>query len=154
MLHMQKWHPCSVWLPKKGKWFGYGCCGNPKSSNMDVVMVPAWMLWYWEALENGCYYRCGMDALVIRKARNGCFLWFWHRCSGNLNRKHCKMDVTMLPVWMPRNASFKNELLCRHCSGDCGGKRSRPEQLAELPRKQGPHTAGKNPSHLERGCQA
>ena len=53
-------------------------------------------------------------------------------------------------AWIPRNASFKNELLCRHCAGDSGGEKSRAEQLEELPHKRWAYAAPKNPSRLDR----
>ena len=42
---------------------------------------------------------------------------------------------------MPRNASFKNDLLRRHSAGDRAGERFRAEQLEVLPRKRWPHMA-------------
>ena len=45
-------------------WCGHGCSAKRMLWNMDVIMVWAWMLWSSYALEHGCYYGFGMDALV------------------------------------------------------------------------------------------
>ena len=145
MLHMRKGHLLVL----------LGCRVREKRE-----MVWVWMLWYLETLErwmllwfrhvirsiqkwmllldvpvvdalavgNECCYGCSMDALVIRKNSNMDVLtWMLG------NPKHSNMDVMMVSAWMPRNTSFKNELLwlCRHCVGDCGGERSAAEQLEE-----------------------
>ena len=50
----------------------YGYCGLgavPWSSNMDIIMVWAWMLWSSDAVKQERYYGLGMDALVIRCSR-------------------------------------------------------------------------------------
>ena len=45
-------------------WFGHGCSGQRMLSNTDLIVVWAWMLWSTYALEHGCHYGLGMDALV------------------------------------------------------------------------------------------
>ena len=92
---------------------------KPASANLSPAhgrkkLVPAWMLW-------------------LRKIRTWMLLWLRRGCSGN--PKNLKMDVNMVPAWMPRNATCKNKLLRRQCAGDRARERSRAEQLKVLPRK-------------------
>ena len=44
---------------------GHGCSGHRMQSNMNVIMLWAWMLWSSDAVEHERYYDLGMDALVI-----------------------------------------------------------------------------------------
>ena len=64
-------------------------------SNMDVILVWAWMLWYTSALEHGCYSGLGMDALVDVCSQTWILFWFGHGCS--CKRMLSNMDVIM--VW-------------------------------------------------------
>ena len=50
-------------------WLGHGWSGNGMLSNMNVVIVWAWMFWRWDTLEDEHAYGFGMDALVIRRSR-------------------------------------------------------------------------------------
>ena len=56
-------------------WFGHGCSGHRMQSNMNVLMVWAWVLWSSDAVEHECSYGLGMDALVIGCSRTGTLLW-------------------------------------------------------------------------------
>ena len=73
------------------------------------------------------------DALAIRKTRMWMLSWFLHGCSG-----HSKVDVIMVPAWMRRNASFKNELLRGHCAGDLPAKGPGLSSLKCCPANCGP----------------
>ena len=65
------------------------------------------------ALEHGCYYGLGMDALLTVCSRTWMLLWFGHGCSGNGmllymgvvvvcsgKRMLSNMDVIMVWAWM------------------------------------------------------
>ena len=58
-------------------WCGYGCCGS-----------------IYDALEYGCYYCMGRDAVVFECARKSILSWFAYRCCGN--RMRSTMDVIAL----------------------------------------------------------
>ena len=62
-------------------------------SNMDGILVWAWMLWKSYALERGCYSGLGMDALIIVCSRTWMILWLGHGCSAY--RMLSYMDVIM-----------------------------------------------------------
>ena len=67
-------------------------------SNMDVSMVWAWMPWETSALEHGCYYGLGMDALVNVCSRTWMLFWLGHGCSGTYMLSN--MDAIMVSAWM------------------------------------------------------
>ena len=50
-------------------WFGHECAVYRMRQNMDLVLVLAWMLLFFNALEHGHDYALGMDALFIACAR-------------------------------------------------------------------------------------
>ena len=64
-------------------------------SNMNVVMVWAWMLWSSDAVKHERYYALGMDTLVIGCSRTQAFSWFGHGCFGH--QMQSNMNVIM--VW-------------------------------------------------------
>ena len=48
---------------------GHGCSGHRMQSNMDVLMVRAWVLWSSDAVEHERSYGLGMGAVVIGCSR-------------------------------------------------------------------------------------
>ena len=74
-------------------------------SNMNIVVVWAWMLWSSDAIEHERSHGLGMDALAIGCTRTYAFLWFGHGCSGH--RMRSNMNVIMVRAWMlwPSDAS-------------------------------------------------
>ena len=68
-------------------------------SNMNTIMVWAWMLWSSDAVEHGHYYGLGMDALVIGRSQTKNLLMVWAWMLGH--QMQSKKNVTRVWAWMP-----------------------------------------------------
>ena len=92
-------------------------------SNTIVIMVWAWMLSSWSALEHDRYYGLGMDALKIESTRTRSLLWFGHGCSQCSSAFELE-SIRKRTVYVGSVAAAAYAMRCRSCAV-CGRCRRR-----------------------------